>query len=141
MRLNRKQLRRLIKESINELTLIQSEKVVELEISSAFFFRHPDLEGGEIMVDEPGEVAGVLVALKGMGYTHVMDISGAMGKQEITIAIKIFDEHEERYTDHYPEAMSGLPMPHNTLLDDPTTPNPRKFARGPNNTRFYDYRD
>ena len=118
--LNRRELRRLIRESINELTLVRSgnEKVVELSMSNAFYLRHPQLEGGEIMVDEMDEVAGALVALKGMGFTHVHSLESGE-KQSIGMAIQYFDNPAEpRYEDHYPDRHGFESIPYDTLIDD-----------------------
>ena len=130
MKLNRRQLRRLIRESINELTLVKSGvKVVDLEISDKFYLRHPELEGGEIVVDEMDEVAGALVALKGMGFTHVYSVESEL-REPIGSAIQYFDEGDFLYAEHYGDVshdalvddmdmdMDFKPLPYDTLIDD-----------------------
>jgi len=74
-KLNRNQLRRVIMETMTSSTYPGAGfRVVEFDSDgSTFFLRHPDLEGGEMMVDDVGEVSGALEALKELGYTHVRD--------------------------------------------------------------------
>ena len=130
MKLNRRQLRRLIRESINELTLVKSGvKVVDLDVRDAFYLRHPELEGGEIMIDEMDEVAGALVALKGMGFTHVYSVESEL-KEPIGSAIQYFDEGDFLYAEHYGDVSHDAlvddmdmdidfkPLPYDTLIDD-----------------------
>tara|TARA_Y100000022_G_C13179337_1_gene342567 strand:- start:245 stop:688 length:444 start_codon:yes stop_codon:yes gene_type:complete len=138
MKLNRRQLRRLISESINELTLVKSGvKVVDLEISDKFYLRHPELEGGEIVVDEMDEVAGALVALKSLPpppegpgpYTHVYSVESEL-REPIGSAIQYFDEGDFLYAEHYGDVshdalvddmdmdMDFKPLPYDTLIDD-----------------------
>ena len=88
-----------------------AQKVVELDLGSAFFLRHPELEGGEIVIDEMDEVAGALVALKGMGFTHVFSRESEV-TEPIGATIQYFDEGDFLYTDHY----GGVS--HDALVDD-----------------------
>ena len=132
MKFNRSQLRRLIRESINELTLVKSgnpggsnipKKVINLEISYAFILTD---RSTRIVVDEPSEVAGALVALKnlpsppeGSGpYTHVRSVED--GEQPISDVIQHFDKAEGRYTDHYEPIVSSEfgALPYDTIIDD-----------------------
>ena len=88
-----------------------AQKVVELELGSAFFLRHPELEGGEIVIDEMDEVAGALVALKGMGFTHVNSLESGI-VEPIGATIQYFDEGDFLYADHYGD------VSHDALVDD-----------------------
>lgn len=121
MRLNRRALRRLISEAINELTILQDNtmKVVELTIGAGFTLRHPELDGGEIVVDEMDEVAGALVALKGMGFTHVHSVESG-DTDTITSQIQYFDDEigggAGRYKEYYPGSMNTYPV--TTIIDD-----------------------
>ena len=124
MKINKQQLRKLIRESINELTLVKSgnpggdsipKKVINLEISYAFILTDSSTR---IVVDEISEVAGALVALKNYGYTHVKSVED--GEQPISNVIQYFDETEGRYTDHYEPITSSEfgPLPYDTIIDD-----------------------
>jgi len=111
MRLTRKTLRKMILREMAEMGDQLSQKVVKLAISDAFYLRHPELQGGEIVVDEMDEVAGALVALKGMGFTHVHD--GESGDtMPIGATIQYFDEGDFLYADHYGD------VSHDALVDD-----------------------
>lgn len=120
--LNRRTLRRLISEAINELTILQDNtmKVVELTLGAGFTLRHPELNGGEIVVDEMDEVAGALVALKGMGFTHVHSLETGDEPEPIGLAIQYFDEEigggRGRYKEYYPGSMNTYPV--TTIIDD-----------------------
>lgn len=123
MKLNRNKLRRMIMESLNELTLVNSgePKVVDMQAkgdtnedgSPTFIFRHEELPGGIMRadIDQAGEVLNSLVS---MGFTQI-NISG--------------------------------PISYDTIIDDETQmpksghPFVKEPIMGPNNTPFYDYRD
>lgn len=117
-KLNRSALRRMI---LNELTMLQDNtmKVVELSLGAGFTLRHPELAGGEIVVDEMDEVAGALVALKGMGFTHVHSLESG-DTDTITSQIQYFDDEigggRGRYKEYYPGSMNNYPV--TTIIDD-----------------------
>jgi hypothetical protein len=118
-RLNRRALRRMI---LNELTMLQDNtmKVVELSLGAGFTLRHPELQGGEIVVDEMDEVAGALVALKGMGFTHVHSLETGDEPEPIGATIQYFDDEigggRGRYKEYYPGSMNTYPV--TTIIDD-----------------------
>jgi len=118
-RLNRRSLRRMI---LNELTMLQDNtmKVVELSLGAGFTLRHPELAGGEIVVDEMDEVAGALVVLKGMGFTHVHSLETGDEPEPIGLAIQYFDDEigggRGRYKEYYPGSMNTYPV--TTIVDD-----------------------
>ena len=126
MKLNRNKLRHMIKESLNELTLINSgaPKVVDMQVkystdetgqqgAPAFIFRHEELPGGIMRagIYQAGEALNSLVQ---MGFTQI-NISG--------------------------------PLSYDTIIDDETQipksghPFVKEPIMGPNDTPFYDYRD
>ena len=118
-RLNRRALRRMI---LNELTMLQDNtmKVVELSLGAGFTLRHPELQGGEIVVVEMDEVAGALVALKGMGFTHVHSLETGGEPEPIGATIQYFDDEigggRGRYKEYYPGSMNTYPV--TTIIDD-----------------------
>ena len=111
--LNRRTLRRMILREMADMTGMDAsaQKVVELDLGSAFFLRHPELEGGEIVVDEMDEVVGALVALKGMGFTHVFSRESEI-TEPIGATIQYFDEGDFQYAEHYGD------VSHDALHDD-----------------------
>ena len=104
-------LRRMILQEMADMGVVPGQKVVELDLGSAFFLRHPELEGGEIVVDEMDEVAGALVALKGMGFTHVFSRESEV-TEPIGATIQYFDEGDFQYAEHYGD------VSHDALVDD-----------------------
>ena len=85
MKINKKQIRRIISESINELTLVKSgnpptPKVVDMEVNypdengrqgaPMFIFRHEELPYGimRAIMDQAGEALNSLVQ---MGFTQI----------------------------------------------------------------------
>lgn len=108
MRLTRKTIRKMILREMANMVAPPAQKVVELDLGSAFFLRHPELEGGEIVIDEMDEVAGALVALKGMGFTHVNSLESGV-VEPIGATIHYFDEFEGRYTEHYGDVRQEEP--------------------------------
>ena len=113
MRLTRKTLRKMILREMADMGGQLSQKVVKLAISDAFYLRHPELQGGEIVVDEMDEVAGALVALKGMGFTHVHSLESG-DTDSIDSQIQYFDDEIGgglgRYKAHYEEPVRGAPV-------------------------------
>ncbi len=109
MRLTRKTLRKMIIREMADIGGQTAQKVVELAMSDAFYLRHPELQGGEIVVDEMDEVAGALVALKGVGFTHVNSLESGV-TEPIEATIHYFDEFEGRYTEHYGDVRQEEPM-------------------------------